>query len=245
MPHIRPVRYVAAIALIALNPLQDTNAQTTDTLRAGTTKFAKLRLHLGRVNDESFLVNNDKTAPGPKSWKETSVVNCGSADCYLVVMVSETPRGSMVDSVWADRQTFALVRHREYGFGNKKAVNVEQGRIKGAAADSGKPVRMIDEAGPAFDFSVVEEIVANLPLKSGYRTVIHSYDITQGFRDVAITVTGEESLPTPAGKRDTYVVELNFGSHKATRWFDKKTGEGLKWRVDMGGGRSMWGQTVR
>ncbi|MEO7999970.1 MAG: hypothetical protein ABI852_21135, partial [Gemmatimonadaceae bacterium] len=74
---------------------------------------------------------------------------------------------------------------------------------------------------------------------------IHTFDVTQGFRDVGVTVAGAEVLQTPQGARPTWVVEMSFGTHKATRWFDRETRAGLKWQVDMGGGRMMWGQQPR
>lgn len=218
------------------------SAQSADTIRAGGSGVPKIALHVGEVGDEGFLVNNGKTIDGPKSTKETREVKCGSDDCYLVVMTTFSPRGNMVDSVWANRKTFALVKHVERAPGIHTEVNVANGRIRGIAADSGKADRTIDEAAPAFDFSVIEEIVANLPLAAKYHTIIHAFDVTQGFRDVAITVVGAEVLETPLGRRSTWAVEMSFGTHKATRWFDRETRQGIKWQVDMGGGRVMWGQ---
>lgn len=220
------------------------HAQAADTVQAGKQKLS-FAPKTGMFADEAFLVNNGVTAPGPRSTKEVRETACASNNrCYLVVMIGQTPRGNMVDSVWADRTSFALVRHVEVGFGNRTEVNVVDGRIKGTAADSGKPVREINEAGPAFDFSVIEEIVPSLPLKVGYVATLRTFDVTQGFRAVGVSVTGEETLDTKSGKRDAWVVEFSFGTHKAKRWFDKKTGAGLKWLVDMGNGRSMWGQAT-
>lgn len=195
-------------------------------------------------SDEAFMVNNGVTAPGPRSTKELRVTSCASGECYLVIMIGHTPRGNMVDSVWADRKTFELVRHVEVGFGNRTEVLVTDGRIRGTVADSGKPSREINEAAPAFDFSVIEEIVPSLPLKVGYTSSLRTFDVTQGFRNVGVSVAGEELLDTKSGKRDAWIVEFSFGTHKAKRWFDKKTGVGLKWLVDMGNGRSMWGQAT-
>lgn len=233
------------LSTLILVASQVVSAQSADTIRAGAAPLTKIQLKSGIVDDEGFLVNNGKTSEGPKQRKETREVKCGSDDCYLIVMTSFSPRGNMVDSVWVSRKTFALVKHVERAPGTHTEVNVANGRIRGAANDSGKPVRTIDDAAPALDFSVAEEIVASLPLKENFHTAIHAYDITQGFRDVGVTVVRAEVLDTPNGPRPTWVVEMSFGSHKATRWFDRETREGLKWQVDMGGGRSMWGRSTK
>lgn len=226
-----------------LMPIGEAAAQHADTVRAGQ-KPLPFAIRTGLVEDEMFMVNNGATSPGPKSTKDTREVACGNARCYLVVMASATPRGPMTDSVWIDHKSLALVRHVEVGFGNRTEVNVANGRIKGAAVDSSKSVRNIDAEAPAFDFSVLEEILTGLPLKAGFNATVHTFDVTQGFRDVGVSVTGEERLETPKGKRDAWVVELSFSTHKATRWIDKETRAGLKWQVDMGNGRRIWGQTV-
>ena len=230
------------IALIALSA-RSLDAQGADTIQAGKQKLT-FAPPAGMFADEAFLVNNGITAPGPKSTKELRATACEGSRCYLIVMIGQTPRGNLVDSVWADRETFALVRHVEVGFGNRTEVNASAGRITGAAVESGKPAREINEAGPVFDFSVIEDIVPSLPLKTGYNTTLRTFDVTQGFRNVGVSVVGEESLESKSGKRDTWVVDFAFGTHKARRWFDKQTGAGLKWLVDMGNGRSMWGQAT-
>jgi hypothetical protein len=91
----------------------------------------------------------------------------------------------------------------------------------------------VDLGGPLFaDGAGEDQVIASLPLASGYSTTFRNFDIqAQKVKLQQLSVSGVESVTVPAGKFDAYRVEITSadgGADKKTAWVDKDTHKVVK-----------------
>jgi dipeptidyl aminopeptidase/acylaminoacyl peptidase len=195
-----------------------------------------------------------KISLGPQTLalKTTTVIKEENG-AWLVTESAETPMGAASDSSTLEKGSLIL-RKRSVHQG-PAAIDVEQtgNKLTGKMNMSGKESAIAkDLGGPLFaDGAAAFDSIGCLPLADGYTATYRNYDLQRGKEKLLqIKVAGAESITVPAGKFETYKIELSSadgGSDKATLWIDKATRVPVKISAIMAemGGATMVSELTR
>ena len=171
--------------------------------------------------------------------KVSTVITDGGSS-WTAVDTMETPQGSVTDTATIAKSSLTLLKRSlkqgpldielDYA-GNKAAGNINMsGQDHAVAADLGGPL-FADAAG-------ADQVIAALPLADGYTTTFRNFDVqTQKVKLMQLNVASVESVTVPAGKFDTYRVEVTSadgGADKKTLWIAKDSRKVIKVSADSG-----------
>jgi len=162
----------------------------------------------------------------------TTIQDTGAS--WTAVAETEIPNGTVTDTATIDKTTLIpRTRHLSQGqvvidldFSGDKAT----GKISAYGQDHSVAV---DLGGPLFaDGAGGNESIASLPLAVGYSATFRNFDIQiQKVKLMQLNVAGSESITVPAGKFDTFRVEITStdgGSDKKTIWIAEDTRKVVK-----------------
>ncbi len=131
---------------------------------------------------------------------------------WMVVDYVRMPMGETRDTSWVDQYTLRPVRRSVRGMGTL-VLNYADDRITGRmqspmgamAIDKALEAPVVGDGG-AFDL-----YVAGLPLKEGFEVTLRVFNPQQQeVRPVRLQVTGSQTLETPAGSFEVYVVQIEM-----------------------------------
>lgn len=166
---------------------------------------------------------------------------------WSVVETMNMPIGALTDSVVLDKGKLTPTeRHIKQG-----PVTIDLAfkgnKVSGTMAMNGqkRPVDF-DLGGPDFaDGAGAMEVIAALPLADGYKTTFYNIDLQKlQPRIMQLSVSGSENVTVPAGRFDTYKVELtptDGGADQITVWIAKDKHEPVKYSAVLA---SMGGATL-
>lgn len=174
-------------------------------------------------------------------------------DAWTVTEVSDTPMGQTTETATLQKGTLIVLKRSarqgpatiDVDFEGSKAVGTMNinGQERPISADVGGPL-FADSAGR-------RQVIACLPLAEGYTTRYRNFDLQkQKVKLMELKVTGVESVTVPAGKFDSYKVEImsvDDGSDKATVWIARDSRKPAKVTAVMGnmGGATMTAELVQ
>lgn len=205
----------------------------SDTLRPGHRTLASFKLRplvdtvdvsVGSGTDRQRIVQTTTTV------SETMI---GSRATLLVTFENTSRRGPAWDSVWVDRRTFEPLRHDASGNGSELHVRLENGRYLGTRVDSGQATPLnITFPQPLLDYSLVSLMAGQLPLAEGYQNWLAAWDFARQKEIITnIRVLDRETLPN--GKA-TWKVDMDFGTHVVTSWYDVGSRLVVRGIIEMG-----------
>ncbi|UCG88248.1 MAG: S9 family peptidase, partial [Gemmatimonadota bacterium] len=142
--------------------------------------------------------------------RTVEAVTVDGQDTWRIVEQVNTPMGSQVDTLEANRQSLLPVRRVASGAGTVQLHYTDEA-ITGEMNAMGQniPVNVSLEAPIFGGGSGVEMAIAGLPLTEGYSTTFRTFNImTQKVRPFSLTATGTETVECAAGTFDTFVIEL-------------------------------------
>ncbi len=155
-----------------------------------------------------------------------------------------TPMGDTTDTVRLDKSTLQVLERSVKQGQVTMNVKFRDGKATGTF-DAGSGQKPIDAEldGPLFaDGPGSGQVVATLPLAEGYTTSFRNFDLQkQRERLMRLNVTGSESVTVPAGKFESYKLDITSadgGPDKATLWIAKEPRKMVKLTAampDMGG----------
>ena len=153
------------------------------------------------------------------SMKDTAVLEKGS---LVVLKRSMSEAGSKVDIAFSGTRVTGLIKMQ----GKKSEIDLEIG-------------------GPVFgEGPGYAQVIACLPLEEGYSAVFRNFDIQkQKPRAMRLEVARSEEVEVPAGKFDTFRVELTSaegGPERSTVWVSKDDRRAVKFATvmpELGGAR--------
>ena len=208
---------------IMVDPKTVTLSKKVDAASVGTPKPA-MDLKAGTHNYEA------KISMGPQSMSlKTSTAIKEENGLWVVTETLDTPMGPATDTATLDKGTL-LLRKRSIRQG-PAIIDLEHAgnKVTGKMTMNGqeRPVNA-DLAGPLFaDGPGGFDAIGCLPLADGYATTYRNFDLQKAKEKVLqLNVSGSESVTVPAGKFDTFRIEVTSGdggSDKATLWIAKDT----------------------
>lgn len=143
---------------------------------------------------------------------------------WMVTDFSATMMGNVEDKSLIQKGTLLPVK-REVSQGPVRIVlNHTSEKITGTVSMNGneQPVDVELEAPVFGDGAALNATLATLPLKVGYETVYRTFDVqTQKVRPFSLKVISIEQVETPAGKFETFKVEIDP--------LDESPGEQTSW----------------
>jgi dipeptidyl aminopeptidase/acylaminoacyl peptidase len=167
------------------------------------------------------------------NFKLTTTIQDGGV-AWTATDQMETPMGTANDTATIEKGTLILRKRNltqgpaviDLDFSGDKAT----GKMNMNGQE--KPIA-VDLGGPLFaDGSGAYQVIANLPLAIGYSTTFRNFDaMTKKVKLQQLSVAGEDTVTVPAGKFDTYRVEITSadgGSDKKSLWVSKDTRKVVK-----------------
>jgi len=139
-------------------------------------------------------------------------------ETWTVVSETETPRATVVDSMILDRSTLRPISHHQRGPLSMDVTYTDtsaSGKIKmrGQSTSISQQFDRPTLAGGAHDLLAL----GTMPLEPGFSTSLQVFSPQQQtVRTARFEVTGTETVETPAGTFDTYVVDVTVGNDKVT-----------------------------
>jgi len=148
---------------------------------------------------------------------------------WSVAQAMETPQGAMTQTVWLEKGTL-IVRKMSVNQG-PVAIDVDfaGGKASGKMTMAGQDRPVAAElGGELFADSVsLGGVIGCLPLAEGYSATYRNFSLqTQKVRLMEAKVAGVETVTVPAGKFETWKVEITSadgGSDHATLWVAKES----------------------
>jgi hypothetical protein len=137
---------------------------------------------------------------------------------WTLVGKTKTPQGTVTDSLIADRSSLLPVSRHQRGpftmdvtFTDTSASG--EMNMRGRSVSISKSLDGSVLAGGTHDVIAL----AAMPLEPGFSTTLRVFSARkQEVRTARFEVTGTETVKTPAGSFDTYVVDLNVGDGDIT-----------------------------
>jgi dipeptidyl aminopeptidase/acylaminoacyl peptidase len=162
----------------------------------------------------------------------TSITDGGTS--WTAVDQMETPGGTMTDTATIEKGTLIPLKRKvaqgpatiDLDFTGGKAV----GKMSMGGQD--RPISA-DLGGTLFaDGPGGSQVIATLPLAEGFTTTYRNFDaMAQKVKLLQLKVTGTETVTVPAGKFDSYRVEITSadgGADKQTLWVAKDSRKVIK-----------------
>ncbi len=147
------------------------------------------------------------------STRTLSKVTKGGRALWRVVDVADLPPmaggGTAVDTFEVDAQTLMPVRRSGSSMGGTVQFNYDGAHVKGELASmmGNMSVDSTFAEPIAGDGAAFELMLAGLDLAPGFEQSFLTYNPQmQGTRAIKVAVAGEESVTTPAGTFETYVI---------------------------------------
>jgi len=112
------------------------------------------------------------------------------------------------------------------------------GRVTGTRLDKGTTIA-VDVALPApvWEGNLWGTTIAALPLQAGKTYTVPFYQYDKGLGSFVFTVTGSESVPTPAGPVEAWTVDVDVGGKTRPTYLIGKNGAELGYRAGAFGER--------
>ena len=156
------------------------------------------------------------------------------AGSWIVTETAQTPQGSIVDVSTIEKGTLIL-KHRSINQGPLVIdLDFKDNKATGTTTMNGqtKPV-LIDVGGIIFaDGAGAYDVIARLPLASGYSTTFRNFDVQKQKAQVKqLKFLGTESVTVPAGTFDAYKVEVTATDDEADKqivWIAKDSSKVVK-----------------
>lgn len=159
-------------------------------------------------------------------------------DTWTLVNKIKMPRGTSTDSLIVDRSSLLPVsRHRRGGA--VMNLTYTDTSVVGEAQRKGQPVPISASLkGPTLAGGVHDVIALGaMPLKPDFSTALQVFSPQdQSTKKAAFNVTGTETVKTPAGSFETYVVDLDVGNGYVTGTVHLRKEPPhyyVKWRTDV------------
>ena len=156
------------------------------------------------------------------------------AGSWIVTETTQTPQGTITDVSTIEKGTLIL-KHRSINQGPLVIdLDFKDNKATGTTAMNGqtKPV-LIDVGGIIFaDGAGAYDVIARLPLASGYSTTFRNFDVQKQKAQVKqLKFLGTESVTVPAGTFDAYKVEVTATDDEADKqivWIAKDSSKVVK-----------------
>ncbi|HWN67412.1 MAG TPA: alpha/beta fold hydrolase, partial [Haliangium sp.] len=153
---------------------------------------------------------------GPQKGAMTmkrAIAACDAAGrpCWRITDVGKSPMGEMSDTFEVDRATLRPLRRTVSSGPVKIELTYGDQAITGAMTVMGQRSDIdLPLAAPVLgDGAALELAIAGMPLAPGYRTIVRQLEVaSQKVQAFELVVTGVETVTVPAGKLETFVVEL-------------------------------------
>ncbi len=166
--------------------------------------------------------------------KTTEITDAGAN--WKITESSQSPMGTMLDEAEVVKGTLAPVKRRMNQGQMKMSLDYTATTVKGTV-DSPMGNLNIDkklEDGLFADGTGTSAILATLPLAEGYKITFNNFDMmSQGIKQMELSVVGMEEITVPAGKFMTYKVEIKPVSGDAggsMMWVSKEGAKVVKER---------------
>ena len=219
---------VARLKEIAVDPKTVVLAKKVDADAVGLPKPAA-ELKPGTFNYQVKIEAGGQTMNLKLS---TTIKDDGAS--WTAINSMETPGGTATDTSTIEK-TSLILRKRSVTQGPfQMDLDFSGDKAAGKMSMNGQdhPIA-VDLGGPLFaDGPGENEVIASLPLASGYTTTFRNFDIqAQKVKLQQLSVSGVESVTVPAGKFDAYRVDITSadgGADKKTAWVDKDTHKVVK-----------------
>jgi dipeptidyl aminopeptidase/acylaminoacyl peptidase len=162
----------------------------------------------------------------------TTITDSGAS--WKAVDQMETPMGTTTDTATLEKGTLILLKRKvDQGM---LALDLEfsGGKATGKVNMNGQEQQVsVDLGGSLFaDGPAADQVIATLPLADGFSTTFRNFDVTtQKAKLQQLKVAGSETVTVPAGKFDTFRVEVTSadgGADKKTIWVAKDSRKVVK-----------------
>lgn len=220
----RPVAVIVAswllIAACAVQRPQErvvaSNLQLNTThLTEGTTRWRVTLLQDTAVRELGVVTNT------------TRFVEHEGSPAILLVRSFPTPRGTILDSVLALRNTLAPVWQHSHQPTKTMLLAFSDSGVTGEWAPTDSAMRALHHPTPrpVYDATDQQMLIASLPLVDGYRALIPIYTFELGGMELdTLQVIGTERMTAPSGaSRDAWKVSFGDPFITATFWVDRET----------------------
>lgn len=147
---------------------------------------------------------------------------------YLRVQIVSAPGAGdvAVDSAYVNRKTLAPIRRISRDPGRRTAYVFEGAHVVGAITDASGKTQPLDQHldAPLFDSNPLDLVIRALPLKTGFRARLPTYEPELGGRIVVrIDVLGQDSAQDSSGHMvPAWVVEVSHGGVAGRFWIGEK-----------------------
>jgi len=156
-----------------------------------------------QVQGQTFTLGSERTV---------QAVELEGRPAWMLVDHVRMPMGESSDTVWVDRRTLRPIRRAARGMGtlvltyaDDRITGRMQSPMGAMAIDKELDAPVVGDGG-AFDL-----YVAGLPLAEGYEATLRVFNPQQQeVRPVKLQVTGTQTVETPAGTFEVYVVRLEM-----------------------------------
>jgi hypothetical protein len=192
------------------------------------------------VYQRTVTLNGKDSSAGVRTVVSRAIVDRPGA--HLVEIEQRFPAGTsqIVDTSINQLHTMRAVAHAShqptrtmrFDFDGNFATGTVS--LKGANGDSVVNVKQ-DLGGPIFDSNVIDLVVGELPLASGYSVTLPFFVYERGGRVMTpVKVRERASLPFgKLGQRDVWVVDVGIPGAPATMWIDAQAHTLLRVRFDI------------
>ncbi len=131
--------------------------------------------------------------------------------CWRISDVAKSPMGNIDDVFDVDRATLLPIRRAATSPGGKMEMAYGEQAITGKMSGMGQDIALnVAMAAPVVgDGPGLMLAIAGLPLAEGYKTTVRQLEpTTQKIQVFELAVTGTETVKTPAGSFETFVLEM-------------------------------------
>jgi hypothetical protein len=171
-----------------------------------------------------------------------TVAATGGTDTWTIVNKIEMPRGTTTDSLIVDRSSLLPVsRHRRGG--PVMNLTYTDTSVAGETRQNGESVPISTSLeGPSLAGGVHDVItLGTMPLEPIFHARLQVFSPQdQSAKDAEFVVTGTDTVRTPVGSFETYVVDLNVGENYVTGTVHLRKRAPhyyVKWRTEVSTGR--------
>jgi len=178
----------------------------------------------------------------------TGETDVGGTDTWTLVNKIETPQGTNIDSLVMDRSALLPVSRHQRGR-SRMDISYTTGptsdkmKVSGEMKAGGQPKSISAELEGSTLAGGVHDVIAlaAMPLNPGFRAALRVFSPQdQSTKRAEFEAAGMETVETPAGSFETYVVDLNVGDGYVTGTVHLRKEPPhyyVKWRTEVSSGR--------